>query len=117
MIPTAPRSSTAASSTGRSRPTAPAASGGNGHHPLQRHRLGRRRAQWATSSEQVNRCPSHAVFYILVADVEATCSLTPNSSAVRLVSKHLDPGPGAPTFAYLADPSGNRFGVFAPPDA
>jgi predicted enzyme related to lactoylglutathione lyase len=60
--------------------------------------------------------PDHAVFYILVADVEATCA-----DAERLggsvVSKHLDPGPGAPSFAYLRDPSGNRFGVFTPPAA
>jgi predicted enzyme related to lactoylglutathione lyase len=56
----------------------------------------------------------HAVFYIVVADVEATCG-----DAVQLggsvVAKHLDPGPGAPAFAYLRDPSGNQFGVFSPP--
>jgi predicted enzyme related to lactoylglutathione lyase len=34
-----------------------------------------------------------------------------------VVSKHLDPGPDAPTFAYLRDPSGNQFGVFSPPAA
>ena len=34
-----------------------------------------------------------------------------------VVSKHLDPGPGAPKFAYLRDPSGNQFGVFSPPAA
>ena len=33
------------------------------------------------------------------------------------IGQHLDPGPGAPTFAYLRDPSGNRFGVFGPPAA
>jgi predicted enzyme related to lactoylglutathione lyase len=31
------------------------------------------------------------------------------------VSKHLEPLPGAPTFAYLRDPAGNQFGVFSPP--
>jgi predicted enzyme related to lactoylglutathione lyase len=58
--------------------------------------------------------PDHAVFYILVADVEATCA-----DATRLggsvVSKHLEPLPGAPTFAYLQDPAGNQLGVFSPP--
>ena len=34
-----------------------------------------------------------------------------------VISQHLDPGPGAPTFAYLRDPSGNQFGVFSPPSA
>lgn len=60
--------------------------------------------------------PDHAVFYILVADVEATCA-----DAERLggsvVSRHLDPGPGAPKFAYVRDPAGNQFGVFTPPAA
>lgn len=60
--------------------------------------------------------PDHAVFYILVADVEAT-----SAEAERLggsvISKHTDPGPGAPSFAYLRDPSGNQFGVFTPPTA
>ena len=32
-----------------------------------------------------------------------------------VVGKHLDPGPGAPAFAYLRDPAGNQFGVFSPP--
>jgi predicted enzyme related to lactoylglutathione lyase len=58
--------------------------------------------------------PGHAVFYILVADVEATCADAEQLGG-SVVSKHLDPGPGAPTFAYLRDPAGNQFGVFAPP--
>ena len=57
--------------------------------------------------------PDHAVFYILVADVEATC-VDAEQLGGSVVSKHLDPGPGAPTFAYLRDPSGNQFGVFTP---
>lgn len=56
----------------------------------------------------------HAVFYILVADVEATCADAEQLGGTVL-SKHLDAGPGAPTFAYLRDPSGNQFGVFTPP--
>jgi len=60
--------------------------------------------------------PGHAVFYILVADVEATCTEAERLGG-QVVSKHLDPGPGAPAFAYLRDPSGNQFGVFTPPAA
>jgi predicted enzyme related to lactoylglutathione lyase len=58
--------------------------------------------------------PDHAVFCILVADVEATCADAEQLGGT-LVSKHLEPGPGAPTFAYLRDPSGDQFGIFAPP--
>jgi predicted enzyme related to lactoylglutathione lyase len=60
--------------------------------------------------------PGHAVFYILVADVDATCTDAEQLGG-SVVSKHLDPGPGAPAFAYLRDPSGNQFGVFTPPAA
>jgi predicted enzyme related to lactoylglutathione lyase len=60
--------------------------------------------------------PDHAVFYILVADVAATCADAEQLGG-SVVSKHLDPGPGAPRFAYLRDPSGNQFGVFSPPAA
>ncbi|MEU4290865.1 hypothetical protein AB0E63_21780 [Kribbella sp. NPDC026596] len=62
------------------------------------------------------QAPGHAVLYILVADVDTTCIDTEQLGG-SVVSKHLDPGPGAPTFAYLRDPSGNVFGVFAPPAA
>lgn len=60
--------------------------------------------------------PDHAVFYILVANVEATCA-TAGQLGGSVVSKHLDTGPGAPAFAYLRDPAGNMFGVFTPPAA
>ena len=60
--------------------------------------------------------PGHAVFYILVADVAATCTDAEQLGG-SVISKHLDPGPGAPAFAYLRDPSGNQFGVFTPPAA
>jgi len=56
------------------------------------------------------------VFYIVVADVETTCADAQQLGGTVL-SKHLDPGPGAPMFAYLRDPSGNQFGVFTPPAA
>ena len=60
--------------------------------------------------------PDHAVFYILVADVEACCADAEQLGG-SVVSKHLDPDPGTPTFAYLRDPAGNLFGVFTPPAA
>ena len=67
---------------------------------------------FATGGER----PGHAVFYILVADVDATCADAEQLGGT-VVQKVLDPGPGVPTFAYLRDPSGNMFGVFAPPAA
>ena len=60
--------------------------------------------------------PGHAVFYILVGDVKAACADAEQLGG-SVVSKHLDPAPGAPTFAYLRDPAGNMFGVFNPPAA
>ena len=84
---------------------------------------------WTTATSRLRRRPpdgrhlghrrsgaDHAMFYILVADVEATCTDAEQLGG-SVVSKHLDPGPGAPTFAYLRDPSGNQFGVFTPPAA
>jgi len=62
------------------------------------------------------QAPGHAVFYILVADVEATCADAEQLGG-SVVSKQIDPGPGAPSFAYLCDPAGNKFGVFTPPAA
>lgn len=58
--------------------------------------------------------PDHAVFYILVADVEATCADAEQLGGTVL-NKQLDPGPGAPALAYLRDPSGNQFAVFSEP--
>jgi hypothetical protein len=52
------------------------------------------------------QAPNHAVFHILVADVEATCADAEQLGG-SVVSKHVDPLPGAPT--------GNQFGVFSPP--
>jgi predicted enzyme related to lactoylglutathione lyase len=56
------------------------------------------------------------VFYILVANVEATCAYAEQLGG-SVVSRHLDPGPGAPKFAYLRHPAGDQFGVFTPPAA
>lgn len=60
--------------------------------------------------------PDHAVFCILVADVDATCTIAAQLGG-SVISELLDPGPGAPTFAHLRNPSGNRFGVLTPPSA
>lgn len=62
------------------------------------------------------RMPGHAVFSVLVADVDATCEAAERLGGTVL-SKHLDVGPGVPTFAYLQDPDGNKFSVFSPPAA
>ena len=45
---------------------------------------------------------------------QATCADAEQLGG-SVISKHLDVGPGVPTFAYLRDPSGNQFGVFSPP--
>lgn len=57
--------------------------------------------------------PSHAVFCVTVADVEATC-VAAEELGGSVLSKHLDVGPGVPAFAYLRDPAGQQFGVFSP---
>ncbi len=50
--------------------------------------------------QATRRCPGGAVFYILVADVETTCADAEQLGG-SVISKNLDPEPGAPTFAYL----------------
>jgi hypothetical protein len=57
--------------------------------------------------------PNHAIFYILVADLEATCADAEQLGGTVL-SKQLD---ATPAFAYLRDPAGNQFGVFTPAPA
>jgi predicted enzyme related to lactoylglutathione lyase len=59
--------------------------------------------------------PAHAVFYILVADVAATCTAAEELGG-SIVAKEVSP-PAGPAFAYLRDPAGNMFGVFTPPPA
>lgn len=56
---------------------------------------------------------NHAVFFVLVEDVDAACKEAEKcggSVAVPAVST-----PDGLRFAHLADPSGNRFAVFTPP--
>ncbi|MFF0341468.1 VOC family protein [Kribbella sp. NPDC004875] len=58
------------------------------------------------------KLPNHAVFYILVADIDATCA-----DAEQLGGSVINKSParpGTPAFAYLRDPSGNQFGIFTP---
>ena len=62
------------------------------------------------------QAPGHAVFYILVADIEATCANAEQLGG-SVVSKPLAPSPDVLSFAYLCDPDGNKFGVFTPPAA
>ena len=57
--------------------------------------------------------PAHAVFYIAVTDVTATCQAAEQLGG-KVVGKELDP-PAGPPFAYLQDPVGSLFGVFTPP--
>jgi predicted enzyme related to lactoylglutathione lyase len=57
--------------------------------------------------------PGHAVFYIAVTDVGATCKAAEQAGG-KVVSKELEPAAGPP-FAYLRDPVGSLFGVFTPP--
>ena len=57
--------------------------------------------------------PGHAVFYIAVTDVAATCEAAEQLGG-KIVSKALEPVAG-PAFAYLQDSVGSLFGVFTPP--
>lgn len=91
----------------------PAASGGMDYRNIKAFGADRPMGGVLGTGGQV---PDHAVFYILVADVEATCADAEQLGGT-VVSKHLDAGPGAPEFAYLRDPAGSMFGVFTPPTA
>ncbi|GAA4242652.1 VOC family protein [Actinomadura meridiana] len=56
---------------------------------------------------------NHAVFFVLVQDVDATCA-----ESEKLGGKVAIPARSTPDglrFAHLEDPSGNRFAVFSPP--
>jgi predicted enzyme related to lactoylglutathione lyase len=59
--------------------------------------------------------PAHAIFYIAVADVAATCEAAERFGG-KVVLKELEPSAG-PAFAYVHDPVGSLFGVFTPPPA
>jgi uncharacterized protein len=57
--------------------------------------------------------PAHAVFYIAVVDVAATCEAAERLGG-KVVRRELDP-PAGPRFAYIEDAVGGLFGVFTPP--
>jgi predicted enzyme related to lactoylglutathione lyase len=64
-------------------------------------------------SHEPDASRNHAMFLVLVEDVDAACDRT-----VRCGGKVAMPAlttPDGLTFAYLEDPSGNSFGVFRPP--
>ncbi|MGN9808840.1 VOC family protein [Micromonospora sp. BQ11] len=59
--------------------------------------------------------PNYAVFYVQVADVAETCRQV--EAAGGKVLAPVTTTPGGLTLTHLADPAGNRFGVFASPSA
>lgn len=56
--------------------------------------------------------PGHAVFYIAVTDVSASCEAAEQLGG-KVVTKDPAP-PNGPPFAYLRDPVGSLFAVFTP---
>lgn len=56
---------------------------------------------------------NHAMFLVMVEDVDATCEQTVKHGG-KVEMPALTTANGL-TFAYLQDPSGNTFGVFTPP--
>ncbi|TDD79813.1 VOC family protein [Actinomadura rubrisoli] len=56
---------------------------------------------------------NHAIFYVLVEDVDATCVQTEKHGGKVAVPAVTDPS--GLRFAHLEDPAGNRFGIFKPP--
>lgn len=59
------------------------------------------------------KVPNYAVFYVLVADVDAAAKAAEAAGGRVLVPAQRTPD--GLTFAHLLDPSGNQFGIFAPP--
>ena len=59
------------------------------------------------------KTPNYAVFYIVVADLAATCKAAEAAGGKVLVGPQSTPNGLA--FAHLLDPAGNQFAVFTPP--
>jgi predicted enzyme related to lactoylglutathione lyase len=57
--------------------------------------------------------PAHAIFYVQVADVAAACTAIEQHGG-KVVERQLAPAAG-PAFAYVHDPVGSLFGVYARP--
>ena len=58
------------------------------------------------------KTPNYAVFYVVVADLAATCKAAETAGGKVLVAPQTTPDGLA--FAHLLDPSGNHFAVFTP---
>jgi uncharacterized protein len=56
--------------------------------------------------------PNHAVFYIVVQDVAATC-VSVEAAGGKVIVPPTEAGGGV-VFAHLLDPSGNRFAIYRP---
>ncbi|SNR93276.1 VOC family protein [Actinomadura mexicana] len=66
-------------------------------------------------SHEPDASRNHAMFLVLVEDVDAVCDQTVKSGG-KVAMPAMTNSNGL-TFAYLQDPSGNTFGVFTPPAA
>ncbi|WP_433462962.1 VOC family protein [Spirillospora sp. CA-128828] len=64
-------------------------------------------------SHQPDASGNHAMFLVMVEDVDATCAQTEKSGG-KIALPAVTTGNGL-KFAYVEDPAGNRFGVFTPP--
>ncbi|QXJ20761.1 VOC family protein [Actinomadura graeca] len=61
---------------------------------------------------QSDASENRAMFFVLVEDVDATCAQTEKAGG-KIALPPVDAANGL-RFAYLEDPSGNRFGIFKP---
>jgi predicted enzyme related to lactoylglutathione lyase len=59
--------------------------------------------------------PTYATFGVIVDDVHAICRRAEEAGG-RVAVQPVTYGPSGMTFAYLADPSGNLFGISSLPD-
>ncbi|WP_433473303.1 VOC family protein [Spirillospora sp. CA-142024] len=64
-------------------------------------------------SHQPDASGNHAMFLVMVEDVDATCAQTEKNGG-KIALPAVTTGNGL-KFAYVEDPAGNRFGVFTPP--
>ncbi|TDC88455.1 VOC family protein [Actinomadura sp. 7K507] len=64
-------------------------------------------------SHEPDASGNHAMFMVLVGDVDAVCAETEKRGG-KVALPTVTTGDGL-KFAYLDDPAGNRFGVFKPP--
>lgn len=64
-------------------------------------------------SHEPDASGNHAIFYVLVRDVDSSC-VEAEKCGGRVAVPTTMTGSGL-TFAHLEDPSGNRFAVFTPP--